>query len=34
MERQPLILNYASRRRIDRQVAIVTSVLPGVLWAL
>jgi hypothetical protein len=34
MERQPLILNYATRRRIDWQVVIVTAVLPGVVWAL
>ena len=34
MQRQPLILNYATRRRIDWQVVIVTAMLPGVMWVL
>ena len=34
MSRQPHVLEYATRRRIDWQVVIVTALLPSIVWGL
>lgn len=34
MSRQPHMLEYATRRRIDWQVVIVAALLPSIVWAL